>query len=340
MTAITKYNAAEITAVEYFGDNVIQAFVESRHGSANSQRTYRNAVKRLVVFFAEKGITAPTTADVDAFINSLRTEGKAAATIRLYVTVTKLFFAFLEKKGIYRDVAVESEKLRLKKQNVHSKSALSNAQAKALLASITGTDEKNLRDKAIVALCLTCGLRTVEVERANVEDLTDEGGYYKLLLQGKGCTCKGEGNQFAKVMPVVAKMIFAYLAVRGSALKDNLYSKKDGDKDGAPRVMATPLFTSTARNASSGRRFSAQGTSKMIKARLKSIGVNSPKITAHSTRHYYAQTALDSGVSLRDVSAGCRHASLNVTLIYLEDIALRDRQTEMAVADSLFGGVA
>lgn len=330
MTAITKYNAAEITAVEYFGDNVIQAFVESRHGSANSQRTYRNAVKRLVVFFSEKGITAPTTADVDAFINSLRAEGKAAATIRLYVTVTKLFFAFLEKKGIYRDVAAESEPLKLKKKVGHSKSALSDEQAKTLLASITGTDEKNLRDKAIVALCLTCGLRTVEIERANVEDLTDAGNYFELQLQGKGMTDKSDSDQVVKVMPVVAKMIFAYLAARGSVMKDTLYSKES----------ATPLFTSTARNASSGRRLSAQSTGKMIKARMVALGINSKKLTAHSTRHYAATCAIKAGIDLRDVSSMLRHHSITTTMTYLHDISRENRKAEMAVADSLFGGVA
>lgn len=116
MTAVTTTNTAQI-AVEYFSDDVINSFIASRHGAANSQRTYRNAVKRMIQFFALKDCAAPTTSDFDAFINTLRGENKSDSTIRLYNTVGKMFFGYLEKHGVYRNVTADSEPLRLKKKN-------------------------------------------------------------------------------------------------------------------------------------------------------------------------------------------------------------------------------
>ena len=331
MTEITKVNNAAVVNVEYFSDDVINAFVASRHGSANSQRTYRNAVKALVKYFAAKSITAPTTADIDGFINELRAANRAASTQRLYMTVCKLFFSYLQKQGIYRDVAQDVEPLRIKKSTCHKRDALTQDQAQKLLAAIVGDDEKSLRDRAIVALALQCGLRTVEIERANVDDLTDAGGYYELVVQGKGCTSK-DSEQVVKVAPQVAAMIFKYWAARGDKVKaDSLYSSD----------AQLPMFTSTSRNqyGSKAARLSAQSIGKMIKSRLKAVGVDSKKITAHSTRHFAATCAIMAGVDLREVSAMLRHASLNVTMTYLHDLDKKNRRAELAVADTLFGGV-
>ena len=203
MTAITKTNNAAVVNVEYFSDDVINGFVASRHGSVNSQRTYKNAVKALVKYFAAKSITAPAAVDIDNYINCLRGSNKSASTIRLYVTVVKMFFSFLQKQGIYCDVARDVEPLRIKKSTCHKRDALTQDQAQKLLAAIVGNDEKSLRDRAIVALALQCGLRTVEIERANVDDLTDAGGYFELVVQGKGDTSK-DSEQVVKVAPRVA----------------------------------------------------------------------------------------------------------------------------------------
>lgn len=329
MTAITKTNNAGLVNVEYFSDDVINAFVASRHGSANTQRTYRNAVKALIKYFAAKSITAPTTSDIDGFINELRAAQKAKSTLRLYYVVVKIFFAFLQENGIFRDVAKAVEKPGLKKDKTHSKKALSNTQAQKMLAAIVGDDEKSLRDRAITALCLQCGLRTCEIERANVEDLSDAGNYYILRVMGKGDLSKSDG-QDVKVCKQVAAMIYAYWAARGDKVKaDSLYSADE----------QIPMFSSTARNASNQKRLSAQSVGKMLKSRMKNVGINSPCYTAHSTRHYSAVQACKSGIDIREISSFLRHASIQVTLVYLEDIAVETRRAELAVAESLFGGV-
>ena len=314
MTAIMKYSEAKVTSVEYFSDTLIDEFIASRHSSPNTAKTYRNACRQMMKFFAAKQIVAPMTADVDSYFNSLRAEKKSVATLRLYSAVARLFFAFLEKKGVYRDVAAEAEPLKLRKSAVHSKKALTPAQAKALLGAVKGDSLIARRDRAIVGLCLTCGLRTVEVER----DLYQDGDDWFLDVQGKGRIDK---DATVRVAPAVAKMIQSYLSLRGDVADD------------------APLFVSESRQ-NHGQRLSVQSVGKMIKARMKAIGINDKKITAHSARHFAATTAIQAGIDIREVAAMLRHVSINVTVTYLHDLSVKTRRAELSVAESLFGSAA
>ena len=322
--AVVKAGSLQVrTSAEYFSDTLIDEFIASRHSSPNTAKSYRNACRQMLKFFAAKGIVAPMTADVDSFFNSLRAGKKTVATIRLYSTVTKLYFAFLEKKGVYRDVAAETEPLKLRKSTTHAKRALSPAQAQKMLAVVGKGDSLIARrDKAIVALALQTGVRTIEIERAKRGDFTpnEDGEGYLLAVTGKG---HSTADATVRVAPAVADLILSYLEARGDVADD------------------APLFASTSRNNSKyGDRYSEQSVGKMIKARMKAVGIDDKKITAHSTRHFAATTAIQAGVDIREVGAMLRHSSIVVTSTYLHDLSVASRRAEMAVADSLFGGVA
>lgn len=320
MTAMTKYNAADVTSVEYFSDTLIDEFIASRHPLPNTAKTYRNACRQMLKFFAAKGIVAPMTADVDSFFNSLRAEKKSVATLRLYSTVAKLYFAFLQKKGVYRDITADAEPLKLRKSSTHNKKALTPAQAKKLLSAVKGDNLIARRDRAVIALALQTGVRTCEIARANVKDFQQDAGFWTLAVQGKG---RLTADEIVKVAEPVAALINAYLSLRGDLADD------------------APLFASTSRNNSKyGDRYSEQSVGKMIKARMKAVGIDDKKITAHSTRHFAATTAIQAGVDIREVGAMLRHSSIVVTSTYLHDLSVASRRAEMAVADSLFGGVA
>ena len=332
MKELVKVENTAVVAADNFGtSSVIDEFISSRHASENTNRTYRNALKQLVKYFAANNITQPAESDIDSFVNTLKAAKKSAATIRLYVTVCKSFFAFTARKGFYPDVAADVT-LKLRKSNTHAKRALTDAQAKALLASVKGDNLQARRNRAIIALALVTGVRTVEISRANRGNLREDGvGGYFLAVQGKGrLTADAE----VRVPPAVARLIDEYLSLRGEV--------EDSE----------PLFTSASRNVawtkptkkrkanSYGNRLSEQSIGKLIKRQMKSVGIDDKKITAHSCRHFAATTAIKAGVDVREVSAMLRHSSLNVTAIYLHDLSVETRRAEMSVAESLFGGAA
>ena len=336
MTAITKYRNNIIATTEYFGNTVIDAFIASRHASENTAKTYRNSLNQLHKYFAANSITAPTTADVDAYINKLRADKKSVATLRLYSTVTKLYFAYLAKQGIYRDIAADMTPLKLRKSSTHNKKALTDEQAKKLLNAVKGNDVISLRNRAIIALALCTGLRTCEISRASVEDFQQDAGYWTLAVQGKG---RLEKDEFVKVAEPVADLINAYLALRGTVQDDE------------------PLFTSASHNVkwtanSYGRRLSEQSVGKMIRSYMIKAGIVKPAqkdkdgkvkrspISAHSTRHHALTQALRNGCDIREVSQMARHSNLSVTLVYAHDISIENRRAELSVASSLFGSAA
>lgn len=318
MKALATIGTSAVAKIEFFGDSVIDEFIASRHASDNTNRTYKNALNQLIKFFAANNISVPSEADIDGFINQLKSQ-KSPSTIRLYTTVTKAFFSFTARKGYFANVAADV-RLNLRKTTTHSKRALTNQQAQKLLASVEGDSLLARRDKAIIALCLTCGLRTVEVSRANVGNLRDDGqGGYFLSVQGKG---RLTADAVVRVVPTVAKLIDAYLSLRGEVADD------------------APLFLSDS-NSNRGERLSVQSVQKMIRRRLKSIGAYARRsVTPHSTRHFAATCAIRAGVDIREVSQMLRHSNLTVTTIYLHDLSVETRTAEMRVADSLFGGAA
>lgn len=320
MKELVQVNKTAIVAVEHFSDTTIDKFIASRHCSPNTAKTYRNAIRQLLKFFALNQIAEPMTADVDNFINTLREGNKSDSTIRLYTTTTKLFFAYLSKNRIYHDVAADCAPLKLRKSSTHKKKALSDKQAKALLNAVKGNNLIALRDRAIIALCLQCGLRTVEISRANVGDLSDDGcdGFF-MYVQGKGRIQK---DAAVRVAPAVRQLIDSYLNLRGVTDSD------------------APLFASMSNNKSwsgYGCRLSEQSIGKLIKRMMISVGINDARITAHSTRHFAATAAIKSGCDLREVSQMLRHSSLVITSTYLHDLSLETRRAELKVADALFG---
>ena len=318
MTALTKISNTEIATVENFGDSIIEQFIASRNASENTAKTYRNALRQLVKYFAANGITQPSENDINAFVATLKAQKKSASTLRLYTTVTKAFFSFTARKAVYPNIAADVV-LKLRKATTHAKKSLTDEQAKALLNAVKGDDAQAIRNRAIIALALVCGLRTCEISRADVGDLRSDGcGGAFMDVQGKGRIQK---DAIVRVPAPVFSLLQAYLNLRG-VLEDD-----------------APLFVSES-NQNRGVRLSVQSVGKMIKRVMKSVGIDDKKITAHSCRHFAATTAIKAGVDVREVSAMLRHSSLNVTMVYLHDLSVQNRRAEMSVAESLFGGAA
>ena len=133
-------------------------------------------------------------------------------------------------------------KSRVKINHEHKKDALTAAQAGKLIQRVNGKSLKAKRDKAILALMASAGLRCIEVCRADVADMIQEFGRTYLLIQGKGHSQKDS----RVLLPAqVVALIRDYLADRGNVSAD------------------APLFASTARR-NCGQRLSTQTVSKTV----------------------------------------------------------------------------
>ena len=246
--------------------------------------TYAKALKHFIAYLTDKDIKAPVRADVVAFRDELKAQGLAPATVQLYIVAVRLFFQWLEQEGFYSNIAQHVKGAKVSRE--HKKDYLTAQQVKGILTSLPREKKNDKRDYAIFLVMVACGLRTVEITRLDVSDLTTRGGQSVLMVQGKGKDEKTAINCPA----MVEQAIREYLAV--SAHEGALFASQKGGR----------LTTRSIR--------------RTIKNILQANGYTSDRLTAHSLRHTAVTLALLAGEELAEVQAFARHASINTTMIY------------------------
>ena len=296
-------------------ENLMERFIKFAGVADKSAMTYLIALKQMWKYFRDNQIFNPTRGDLENWRDRLISDRKSASTIQLYLTSAKLFFRWLAMENVYPNIA-DHLKSRVKISHEHKKDFLSQDQSKQLLNFAKGKGTlKDLRDRAIIALMLTAGLRTVEICRADIADIREINGATFLYVQGKGRSEKAESVRLA---PQVYSLIQEYLKIRG----------EDNDRE--------PLFVSTS-NRCKNQRLDTQTIRKLIKADLRAIGLDNDRITAHSLRHTAATQMLLNGAKLEEVQQVLRHSQIGTTMIYNHAIQRLQNNSELIVADAIFG---
>lgn len=295
-----------------FDDSLLQRFISYVDATEKTIDSYKKAIRQLLRFFSLQGIRQPTRADILAFKEWLSQDGKKPTTIQTYITVIRIFFRWLEFEKIYPNIADRIKGAKISKE--HKKDYLTSGQAKAVLSGIDKDTLQGARDFAITALMITGGLRTVEIVRADIEDLRTLGDSTVLYVLGKGRT---EKTDYVKISAPVEKAIRAYLIKRNEA------------------DAKAPLFASISNN-NKNKRMSTRAVSGIIKARLVSAGFNSERLTAHSLRHTAVTLSLLAGRDLAEVQQFARHSNITTTMIYNHAIDKTQNGCSEAVSSAIF----
>lgn len=287
---------AVMRAGDTFG-NLYQRFVDYVDAAPKTIATYRQNLKPFMAYIAANGITSPCRDTIRDYRDHLQNGGLKDATIKSYMAVVKVFFSWLDDEGLYKNVA-KSVKIP-KAGAAHTSDYLTPAQAANLLKSIQGTHTRAAqRDFVMCNLVLALGMRTIEIERANVEHLHNKAGMWFLEIHGKG----GK-NVEKKLDEGVAAMLLEYLQSRGAVAND------------------APLFAATSNHQGNEGRIPAKSISRIIKTHLINAGINNERITAHSLRHTAAMLKLKScNGNLKETQEFLRHSDPKTTMIYLDAI--------------------
>ena len=196
----------------------------------------------------------------------------------------------------------------------HKKDPLTVIQIKTILKGIDTTTDQGKRDYAIIALSVTRGTRTIELQRANIEDIRIAGDNMVLYIQGKG---KDEKTDYIKLTPPIEKALKSYIASRGDATPED------------------PLFASHS-DRNNGGRLTTKSISRLIKTRFINAGYDSERLTAHSLRHTAGTLNLLNGGSLEETQQLLRHSNINTTMIYLHHLDRAKNQSEQRISESIF----
>lgn len=285
-------SAPELTTVTpYRLEEIVDSFIKAQDVKLTSKLLYRRTLKQYFNWVDKNNylLSDIARAELLQYKDELLSSGMSSLTVGSYITSVRRFYEWAEANKYYPNVAKGIKTPKRKQQ--FKKQPLLPEQATALLSYY---QDKSLRDYAMINLLLRTGLRTIEVIRANVEDITYKGAKRVLLIHGKG---RDEKDNFVILTDKAYKPIEEYLIKRGNL------------------IDTEPLFISTSNN-SKGERLSTRTVSQIAKEGLKAIGLNEKSFTAHSLRHTTAVNILRAGGSLETAQFTLRHSNPATTQIY------------------------
>lgn len=294
-------------------NDLVDSFINSQDVKQSSKDLYRRTLKQYFTWVDKKAYLLSEIArpQLLEYKDELLLSGMSSLTVASYITSVRRFYEWTEANKFYPNIAKGIKSPKRKQQ--FKKQPLLPSQATSLLNYY---QDKSKRDYAIINLLLRTGLRTIEIIRANIEDIAFKGSQRVLLVHGKG---RDEKDNFVLLTDKTYKPIEEYLATRSKV------------------TPSDPLFISTSNN-SNGDRLTTRSISFIAKEGLKAIGLNERSFTAHSLRHTTAVNILRAGGSLETAQFTLRHSNPATTQIYTSTLneERRLQNSGEALIDSLY----
>jgi len=268
-----------------------------------SLKTVENYDRYLMRFFDFAKITDPSKITDDKvrefrlWLNR-QSSGEVGKTLKkktqnYYLIALRVFLKYLVKRDIK---SLSPEKIELAKVSERSLDLISHEELVRLMNSPDGKDLKSLRDKAILELLFSTGLRVSELCSLNSDiDLKKD----EMSIRGKG-----------------EKVRVVFLSHEAKkAVAEYLKNRKD---------MNESLFISISKKGES-KRLTSRSVERIVKYYSIKAGITK-NVTPHIIRHSFATDLLQNGADLRSVQMMLGHSSITTTQIYthITDKQLRD----------------
>lgn len=266
-------------------------YLEIERGRAlKTVENYNRYLVRFILFSGAKKINDITSEKIRKYRLELNRQGLNRRTQNYHLIALRQFLKYLVKRGFS---ALPPDTIELAKETQRDLSLISSAELERLLNAPEGDSLKSLRDKAMLELLFSTGLRVSELCGLSryLDWSRDE-----ISVRGKG----------GKVRPV-----FISKGAK-SAIKKYLDKRTDTDDS---------LFVHAGRSAkraeteSNSMRLSPRSIERMVKHYAIKAGIDK-RVTPHTLRHSFATDLLQNGADLRSVQALLGHASIATTQIY------------------------
>ncbi|MEB3310143.1 MAG: tyrosine-type recombinase/integrase [Snowella sp.] len=222
------------------------------------------------------------------------------ATVALKLSVVRRFYQAAQERGLINtNPAAGISPPKPKRDTTANINYLEKEEVTTLLAAIPDDHSlKAARDKALIAIMALEGPRTVELHRANIEDVVKQGSNYGIRVEGK------RSIRIVPLTPDLANVLLNYLTLRTEA--------------GERLKPSSPLFIAVG-NRAKNQRISRRGIRLIVDSYLNETALKympGRVISTHSLRHTAGTLALRSGAELRQVQDLLGHADPRTTAIY------------------------
>lgn len=274
-------------------DRFLQYLRVERNASELTIKSYREDLDALIEYLAELhgGETRPGnvgTVELRGYVAALHEAGYAKTTIARRLASLRSFFRFGQREGWTK--SNPAKPLRNPRKARALPHFLSSEEIERLLSAPSTEDSLGMRDRAILEVLYSAGLRVSELAGLNSGDLDFSGG--TLRVRGKG-----RRERIAPVGSFAASALKAWLALR------RLSPREKGG-------LEAPVFVNKF-----GRRLTTRSVGRMLEKHLQTSGLDH-RTTPHTLRHSFATHLLDRGADIRSVQELLGHKSLVTTQIY------------------------
>ncbi len=292
MSTARKQPAAKIDSGNPLSPH-IEAFLShlsvEKNVSEHTLRAYRRDLKDFAAYCPSQ-LTDIEMVDIRGFIAQQTMEGKSKTTVARRLAALRSFCAYL-----YREGAIPINPARLVASPKTPKNLpgfLTVDDAFSLVQEPEGFGLLPVRDKALLELMYSSGLRVSEVEGLNVEDINLREGLVKVL---------GKGRK-ERIVPLGGK---AQDALKAYIIERLLYKKKR-------KVDAADSALFLNKNAT---RLTDRQIRRIVVKYARAVGIEG-QIGPHTLRHAFATHLLTGGADLRVIQELLGHASLSTTQKY------------------------
>lgn len=258
--------------------------------SANTVEAYNDDIRKLLKYIADRHRCPEEIeeADLHEFLATLYDLGISARTQARIISGIRSFFSFLKITGKVKDNPAAL--LKMPKLGKHFPDILTVEEIDAMEAAIDVSTYEGCRNRAIVEVMYSCGLRVSEVVSLRISNLFLQEEY--IMVEGKGSK-----QRLVPISETAITLIRDYLAVRGdvnvkSDAEDILFLNRRGS--GMSRVM---IFY-------------------IVKDLCEQCGIHK-NISPHSLRHSFATHMLEGGANIRAIQQLLGHESISTTEIYV-----------------------
>lgn len=305
-------------------EKMVQDFLEyceiERNKSLQTIRNYHHYLTRFALYCNQNNLTKPEQITLDTvrsyrlYLNRLTDErtGRSLKPItqNYHVIAVRAFLKYLAKRDID---TLSAEKIELAKNPSREVEIMSNDEVQRIKdATIHEENEvARLRDRAILELLFSSGIRISELVQLKIRQLNLERGEF---------TVRGKGDKL--------RLVFMSQEAIEAIQK---YLKKRHDNNPALFVSHSKVGNAIERQMSnlSGKSdvpgLTARSVQRMVRKYAMLAGIMH-KVTPHTFRHSFATDLLQNGADIRSVQTLLGHASITTTQIYthVTNTQLRD----------------
>lgn len=264
--------------------------------SAKTAENYRLYLERFVEFTEDVKVADITSEIVRKYrlwlnrYKNEREEDLATITQAYHLIALRGFLKYLSQRDIE---SLPPDKIALPKVSRKQVTFLHYDEVERLIGGIDINEEAGLRDRAIMELLFSSGLRVSELVNLNRDHVNTKRREF--MVRGKG-----QKDRPVFISQVAADWVDRYLDERQDTL--------------------APLFISYSKNVEANtsgdyRRLTARSIQRMVNKYARLAGITK-HVSPHTMRHSFATDLLMNGADLRSVQSMLGHSNISTTQIY------------------------